>query len=158
MECLRSRTMEMEILSKDELYGIIVSQKTLTIAMSENDEPYLATLDFGFDESVPCFYFHTSSGGKKVSILRKNPQVHGQVQEDRGFVKDACDHAFRLVQFRGRVRFLTDPGEIEKGLSSILSHQGSDPGTVDLNGIGRGTLVGRIDILEISGRKNEPRT
>ncbi len=157
MECIRSRTMEEEIRSRDELFDIIRSQKLLTIAMSQNDEPYLATLDFGFDESCPCFYFHTFSNGRKVSILRKNPLVFGQVQEDRGFVKDACDHAFRLVQFKGRVRFLTDPEEIENGLTSILTHLGSDPDSIDKEELGRGTLVGRIDILEISGRKNEPR-
>jgi len=157
MECIQSRTMEKEILSRDELFGIIRSQKLMTIAMCDKNEPYLATLDFGFDGTIPCFYFHTSEGGRKVSILRKNPLVHGQVHDDRGYVKDACDHAFRLVQFRGRVRFLTDPEEIGKGLSSILLHQGSDPGTMDMNSIGRGTLVGRIDIIEMTGRKNEPR-
>jgi hypothetical protein len=156
MECIGSRTMEEEIRSMDELLDIIRSQKLLTIAMSENEDPYLATLDFGFDESRPCFYFHTSASGRKVSILRKNPKVFGQVHEDRGFVKDACDHSFRLVQFRGIVSFPTDPEEIEKGLTSILSHLGSDPDPIVRGDMVKGTIVGRIDILEISGRKNEP--
>lgn len=153
MECIESRTMEKEIASEEEMFEIFRSQKLLTIAMCSEGEPYLATLDFGLDEEERCLYFHTSDKGKKVGILKKNRMVHGQVHEDLGFVPDACDHAFRLVQFKGRVDFLFDQDEIKEGLRRLREHQGISDRTYDPT-LPEGTLMGRIRILEMNGIVN----
>jgi nitroimidazol reductase NimA-like FMN-containing flavoprotein (pyridoxamine 5'-phosphate oxidase superfamily) len=161
MECLQSRNMEKDIISKDDIFDIIRSQKLLTIAMCVDNEPYLATLDYGFEGAIPCFYFQVSKTGRKNEILRKNPYVFGQIHEDRGYVQGACDHAFRMVQFKGKVAFLSDPDEIALGISRMMDHLESNPAGMKDRILSKGyldsTIIGRIDILEMSGKINEPR-
>ncbi len=82
---------------------IIQNGTHLTMAMAVGDEPYLATVNYGFDADANTFYFHCNPKGKKVDFLRQNPVVWGQILDDRGYVDGRCLHGFRTVQFRGTI-------------------------------------------------------
>ena len=66
------RRKEKAIESMDEIIAIIQKAQYITIAMSVNDEPYLATLSHGYDPDNYCIYFHCAQEGKKVDILKQN--------------------------------------------------------------------------------------
>ena len=91
-----------------ELLEIIAGQRLMTLAMAEDGQPYLITVNYGFDAEANCFYFHCAPEGKKLDYLRANPNVWGQVIENRGYVTGKCDHAYRSVHFAGQVDFLED--------------------------------------------------
>ena len=103
-----------------EMLALIRSQRLLTLAMCADGEPYLVTVDYGFDEAARNFYFHCAREGKKLELLRANPVVWGQVVEDLGYIDGECDHAYRSVHFRGRAELLTDEGAKRAALRLMM--------------------------------------
>lgn len=120
-----------KVLEGDEvLFGILTRQKVMTLALCKGGEPYLVTVNYGFDAHSHCFYFHCAPTGKKVDFLRANPAVWGQVVEDLGYMDGQCDHAYRSVQFRGRAHFIEDVAEKKRALEIMIDQLEPDPGPV----------------------------
>jgi uncharacterized protein len=130
MATYHQRRPEKAITIRTEMLDIIDGQAIMTLAMCKENEPYLVTVDYAFDPSCDCFYFHCGRAGKKMDYLRVNPVVWGQVIEDIGYVDGECDHAFRSVHFRGRVTFLDSAGDKRKAVYLMIDHLESDPDTV----------------------------
>ncbi|MFW9834913.1 MAG: pyridoxamine 5'-phosphate oxidase family protein [Candidatus Thorarchaeota archaeon] len=151
------RRKEKAIESKDEVIAIIKKAKYITIAMSVDDEPYLATLSHGYDDENYCIYFHCAQEGKKVDMLKKNNIVWGQALDDRGYVDGACDHLFATAQFRGRVMFLENNEEKKHALEIMIHALEPDPGKVIEEQITEKSLkrvnIGRIEIEYMSGKR-----
>ncbi len=151
------RRSDREIKNAEEIDAIIGSQKYMTIAMCSGNEPYLATLSFGYDKELKCLYFHCATEGKKLAILKKNPVVWGQIVQDRGYLKGECSHAYSSVQFRGVVTILDDIEEKQRALSFMICQLEADPAPIkerlvmgkDLSKV----VVGRIEITAFSGKK-----
>jgi uncharacterized protein len=124
------RRIDKVLRGEDALFGILSRVKTMTLALCRDGEPYLVTVNHGFDTEARCFYFHCAPVGKKIDILRANPAVWGQVVEDLGYMDGQCDHAYRSVQFRGRAHFVEDLGEKRRALELMIDRLESDPGPV----------------------------
>ena len=90
--------------------------------------------------------------------MTANPDVWGQVIEDRGYVTGKCDHAYRSVHFAGRVTFLEDEEEKRAALTLMIRQMEPDPEPLIQRLLGRGrltkTIVGRVDVLEMTGKRN----
>mgnify|MGYP001074009100 CR=1 FL=1 len=132
------------------LQEIIEGQKVMTLAMCQGDEPYLATLSYAYDADANCFYFHCAPEGKKLDYLRANPNVWGQVVENRGYVTGKCDHAYRSVHFAGQVDFLEDEEEKRAALTLMIRQMEPDPGPLEQRLLARArlgkTVVGRVRV------------
>ncbi len=153
------RRKEKAIESKDEVIAIIRKTKHITIAMSLNDEPYLATLSHGYDPENYCIYFHCAQEGKKIDILKKNNIIWGQALDDLGYVDGSCDHLYATVQFRGRVTFIKDSDEKKRALGIMIHALESDPEKVVKEQITEKSVkrvnIGRIDIEYMTGKKSK---
>jgi len=151
------RRKEKAIETKEEIIAIIKKAKYVTIAMSVDNEPYLATLSHGYDDENYCIYFHCADEGKKIDILTKNNIVWGQVLDDAGYVEGACDHLYATAQFRGRVTFIKDIEKKRRALEIMIHALEPDPVKVIEEQITEKSLkrvnIGRIDIEYISGKK-----
>jgi nitroimidazol reductase NimA-like FMN-containing flavoprotein (pyridoxamine 5'-phosphate oxidase superfamily) len=84
-------------------------------------------MNHGFDEAEDCLYFHCAPTGKKIDLLRANPQIWGQALEDGGYLDGECDHAYRTVQFQGRAEFVTEMGEKRHALAIMIEQLESSP-------------------------------
>ena len=137
--------------------AILQDAKFVTLALSINDEPYLATLSHGFDELKNCIYFHCAKEGRKVDIMRANPRVWGQALVDDGYQQGRCDHLYKTAQFHGKVTFIDSPSERKHALEVMIRHLDNNPETIigkqvtehSLNRV----LIGRVDIDFLSGKK-----
>lgn len=151
------RRKEKAIESKDEIIAIIQKAQYITIAMSVNDEPYLATLSHGYDAENYCIYFHCAQEGKKVDIMNKNNIVWGQALNDAGYADGSCDHLYATAQFRGRVTFVTDLEEKKRALEIMIHALESDPEKVIEKQVTKKSVksinIGRIDIEYMTGKK-----
>ena len=151
------RRMDKAITNVSEVKAILREAKFITLAMSLNDEPYLATLSHGFDEEKNCIYFHCAREGKKVEILESNPSVWGQALVDGGYQQGSCDHLFRTAQFHGVVSFVEDVSEKRHAIEILIRHLDDNPEVViskqiTAHSIGR-VLIGRVNIDFLSGKK-----
>jgi hypothetical protein len=149
---------EKMILDRAELRAIILGQRLMTVALAMESQPYLVTMNYGFDPECDCFYFHGAESGRKLAYLKANPSVWGQVIEDRGYVYGKCDHAYRSVHFSGRVGLLEDETEKRAALTLMIRQLEPDPGPVEERLLGRArltsTVVGRIQVFEMTGKSN----
>ena len=121
------RRKEKAITDTNEMMSILQKTAFITIAMCENNEPYLVTLSHGFDLENNCIYFHCAREGKKIDILKKNNVVWGQALIDNGYVQGACDHLYATTQFKGRVTFVEDLSEKHHALSIMIHSIDSNP-------------------------------
>ena len=121
-----------------ELFEIIAGQRLMTLAMAKDGQPYLITVNYGFDAEANCFYFHCAPEGKKLDYLRANPNVWGQVIENRGYVTGKCDHAYRSVHFAGQVDFLEDEEEKRAASDADDPADGAGPGAAGAAAAGTG--------------------
>jgi len=146
---------------EEELDSLILGQKYMTLAMCKDGEPYLATVNYGYDANGKCFYFHCSPVGKKSDFLKANPVVWGQVLDDRGYIQGECDHAFRTVQFKGSVEFLSSIEEKKKALTLMMEQLEDEPDEVKKRLLETSKLekvaIGKVTVGYMSGKENVPK-
>lgn len=157
MQKYHLRRHDKEVKKQSALGRILRSTRYITLSMCMDDEPYLVTLNHGFDQERGCLYFHCAPEGKKLDILRANPRVWGMAIEDLGYLDGRCDHAYRSVMFGGSVFFLSEVEEKRRALEIMIHQQESDPEKVILEQLKEGAIravtIGRIDIEEMSGKE-----
>ncbi len=153
------RRKDKQITEEQELLDIIQGQNFMTLALCRDQEPYLVTLNYGFDPEAKCFYFHCAQEGKKLAYLNANPTVWGQVVEDHGYLDGACSHAFRTVQFRGCVVFLDNVEAKRAALHLMIDQLEPDPDPIKarLTQVARlnNVVVGKIQVEYLSGKQND---
>lgn len=152
------RRSEKEITDPAIMWAIIAGQKYMTLALCKDNVPYLATVNYGYAEAEHCLYFHCAGEGKKIAYLRANPLIWGQIVEDNGYRDGKCDHAFRSVQFQGRVVFVEDAAEKRRALTLMIEHLESDPEAVKARLVTAQAIakvtIGKVIIEAMSGKAN----
>jgi len=152
------RRKEREITDIAEIGSIISRCDVCRIALSDNNIPYIVTMNFGYaGGSLNKLYFHCAREGKKLEIIRKNNVVCFQFDTDHKLEKgeNACDFGmgYRSVVGWGRIEIITEEEEKMRGLDCIMSHY-SDRIDFDYNqAVLNKTIVLRLDIDEMKGKK-----
>ena len=152
------RRKEREITDIVEIGSIISCCDVCRIALSDNNIPYIVTMNFGYTGgSGNKLYFHCAREGKKLEIIRKNNLVCFQFDTDHQLEhgEDACDFgmSYRSVVGWGNIKIITEEEEKKRGLDYIMSHY-SD--RVEFNykqAVLNKTIVLRLDISEMKGKK-----
>lgn len=67
------RRKEKEITDFAQIEAIIRQAKVCRLAMSDNNQPYVVPMSFGYRDSN--LYFHCAKEGRKLDILKVNPRV-----------------------------------------------------------------------------------
>ena len=150
---------EKEIKDRDELIWIVQEAKYITLAMCSDNQPYLVTLNHGYDRDKNCIYFHCAQEGKKIDILSDNNLIWGQALVDKGYVQGMCDHLYASTHFKGRVTFVTDYKEKKHALTVMIKALEEEPEKVIRKQLTEESVsnvgIGRIDIEAMSGKKAE---
>jgi nitroimidazol reductase NimA-like FMN-containing flavoprotein (pyridoxamine 5'-phosphate oxidase superfamily) len=153
------RRKEKRINSINDIKTILSKTQYITLAMCENNQPYLVTMSHGYDEPQNCLYFHCAAEGKKIDILKTNNNVWGQAVVDLGYVQGRCDHLFASVHFKGEVHFIDDMKEKKHALEVMIRQLEKNPQEVMAKQLGedsiRKVVMGRIDIKELWGKKSK---
>jgi len=153
------RRKEKEIRDIDEINRILGSTQYVTLAMCRQNQPYLVTMSHGFDARKNCLYFHCASSGKKIDILKSNPQIWGQAFVDRGYADGQCDHLFMSVHFQGQVTIIESIVEKTHALEVMIRQLERNPDQVIARQLNdkaiKNVTIGRIDIHKIFGKKSE---
>jgi nitroimidazol reductase NimA-like FMN-containing flavoprotein (pyridoxamine 5'-phosphate oxidase superfamily) len=89
------RRSDREITDIEDKLGIIRRRKVLRLALAEQNQPYTAPLNFGFEykDGILTLYMHGARGGKKVDILNRNKQVCFEMDGEHALIpgrKPAC--------------------------------------------------------------------
>ena len=153
------RRKDKEIKDQGAILDIINKTKYITVAMCADNEPYLVTLNHGYDKVNKCLYFHCAKEGKKIGVLQKNNKVWGQALIDKGYVAGTCDHLYASVHFSGRVTFIEDFNEKRTALVTMIEALEKEPEEVIRKQLTRESVqnvrIGRIDIEKMFGKISE---
>jgi nitroimidazol reductase NimA-like FMN-containing flavoprotein (pyridoxamine 5'-phosphate oxidase superfamily) len=152
------RRKDKEVTDERLLKKILKTTKYVTIALSMNNEPYLVSLSHGYDKKKNCLYFHCAREGKKLQYLSSNDTVWGQALLDYGYSEGECTYLYASVHFTGRVTILENLEEKREALACMIRQIDKNPETLitDLRPERlRNTVVGRIDVAYMSGKKSK---
>jgi nitroimidazol reductase NimA-like FMN-containing flavoprotein (pyridoxamine 5'-phosphate oxidase superfamily) len=120
------RRKEKEIKDKEELVEVLKGGKYAVISLSKENEPYIITLSYGYDEVNNALYFHCSKEGQKIDFIKANPYVCGTVIEDNGY-EGGCGQTYRSVVFRGKMNIVEELEEKKSGFNVLLNQLENDP-------------------------------
>ncbi len=118
------RRTEREIKDKSEIERIISKALVCRVAVSDENEPYIIPMCFGFRDGI--LFFHSALEGKKIEILKKNNRVCFEMDVDTELVegKNGCDWGIKyssVVGF-GKASFIEDIEEKRNVLHILLEH------------------------------------
>jgi nitroimidazol reductase NimA-like FMN-containing flavoprotein (pyridoxamine 5'-phosphate oxidase superfamily) len=150
---------EREIRDQNELNELLRQGKYAVISMCRDNEPYIVTLNYGYDKDKNALYFHTAQKGLKFAFIKYNSNVCATIIEDNGYIINDCDHKYRSVVFWGKMSVVEDLEEKKRGIEVLLNHLENDPKIIREKILRsedklQGAAILRLDIKELTGKKN----
>jgi uncharacterized protein len=117
------RRKDKEIKDKKIINDIIKNAKICRIALSDKNKPYVISMCFGYEDN--SFYFHSANEGRKLDILRTNPNICVEISADYELVTSgkACDFGmkYRSIIASGKAVFIDDLAGKKKALEIIMN-------------------------------------
>ncbi|MBT3388121.1 MAG: pyridoxamine 5'-phosphate oxidase family protein [Desulfobacula sp.] len=117
------RRKEKEITNREDIENILRQSKVCRLAMVDEDKPYMVPLNFGYSNG--CLFFHCAKQGRKIDLIKKNPNICFEVDELIRLKKAslACDWGidFKSVIGSGTAQILEDSKEKIQALNAIMS-------------------------------------
>ncbi|MFC1683755.1 pyridoxamine 5'-phosphate oxidase family protein [Candidatus Zixiibacteriota bacterium] len=150
---------EREIADRSKLLEVLIRGRYAAVALCRKDEPYIVTLNYGYDQEKNCLYFHSAQRGLKIDFLAANEQACATVVEDLGYADGQCTHKYRSIILRGEMGLVQDLEEKKHGMSILIRHQESVPENMEkklraTEDAYRRVAVLRLNISEITGKEN----
>lgn len=150
------RKSRQEIRDQGVLEEILNNQVICRLAMMDGDRPYIIPVNYGYHEGF--LYIHSAPEGKKIDLLRQNPELCFEVEDPVEIIKGerACDWStrYRSVVGYGRVEILSDEAGKQLGLEMIMAQHGApelkefDPGNI------KRMVILKIRITTMTGKKS----
>ncbi|MFX0057414.1 MAG: pyridoxamine 5'-phosphate oxidase family protein [Candidatus Heimdallarchaeota archaeon] len=153
------RRIEKEISDEQEKLELLKNGKYAIISMCKDNEPYVVTLCYGYDDTKNSLYFHCAKEGQKIDFIKANPFVCGTVIEEKGYQK-GCGQAFRSVIFRGKMVIIEELQEKKYGFDVLIDHLEEKPDEVKKKFFKKEETYEksgmiRLDINEITGKEEK---
>jgi nitroimidazol reductase NimA-like FMN-containing flavoprotein (pyridoxamine 5'-phosphate oxidase superfamily) len=123
------RRKDREITNIEEQLRIIRKYKVCRLGLLEDSRPYIVPLNFGYEyrNGQLTLYFHSAHEGKKMDILKKNPQVCFEIDGEHTLIPGdaSCDYgyAYESIIGYGTVEFLAGDWDKCYGLNCLMQHQ-----------------------------------
>jgi nitroimidazol reductase NimA-like FMN-containing flavoprotein (pyridoxamine 5'-phosphate oxidase superfamily) len=151
------RRKDKEVLEKDLIELIFREAEICRVAFSQDDQPYLVPLSFGYEPGR--LFFHCARAGRKLDMLNRNPRVCFEVEYGCELVRaeSPCNftvHFASVIGF-GKAAVVTDPRRKAYGLDLIVKHYGAVPPDYSEEALSKLEVV-EIEIEEMTFKKSGP--
>ena len=124
------RRKDREVTDKAKIQEVIDKCTCCRLGFNDNGEVYIVPMLFGYDKDGDdyTFYFHSAHEGRKLNIIKENPNVGFEMETGVEIreAKYACGFtaAFQSIVGNGVIELVEDPQEKIHGLERIM-HQSS---------------------------------
>jgi nitroimidazol reductase NimA-like FMN-containing flavoprotein (pyridoxamine 5'-phosphate oxidase superfamily) len=156
---MKMRRADREVLERGDLAAILEKADACRIAFAVGGEPYIVTLNFGFEwkGELPLLYFHCAREGRKLEAMRANSRVCFELDADHELATgdSPCSWGMRFASIVGYGTLSEVESEAERvaGLDSVMRHYGWI-GAADYEaGPLKATAVLRLRVSELSGKR-----
>lgn len=150
------RRSDKEITDRKAIEDIISRSKVCKLAMCEENRPYIVPLCFGFKNNT--LYFHSAPKGKKIEILKKNPNVCFEFEIFTQIIKSAkaCKWGMRyksVIGF-GKAGFITDD-DLKRQAFDIIMNQYADGSFIYEDALLKSVVLINVEIQSMTGKQSE---
>lgn len=126
------RRIDREVKDLDGIFDIVRRCNVVHLGMVDNGKPYVVALNFGYEREgdVLILYLHCAMEGRKIDILRNNPNVYFQMDCVNEFIEGTserpCSYCWRYdsVMGNGQVEFVEDIQKKTHALNRLIQHVG----------------------------------
>jgi hypothetical protein len=150
------RRSDKEITDRIAIEDIILRSTVCKLAMCEENMPYIVPLCFGFKNNT--LYFHSAPKGKKIEILKKNPNVCFEFEIFTQIIKSAkaCKWGmrYRSVIGFGKAGFITDD-DLKRQAFDIIMNQYADGSFIYEDALLKSVVVINVEIQSMTGKQSE---
>ncbi|MDR1200402.1 MAG: pyridoxamine 5'-phosphate oxidase family protein [Tannerellaceae bacterium] len=158
------RRKDREIADINEKLKIIDKNKVCRLALSDNNQPYIVPLNYGYSFENNCltFYFHSACEGKKLEIIEKNNLACFEIDCDGVLIEGekpcSYSYAFESIVGTGKIMLLNTATEKKDGLNKLMKHQTGKNETYcfDEKTIER-VIVYKMVVEEFTGKRRKNR-
>jgi uncharacterized protein len=144
-------------MAADEAADFLSSNSTGVLSLVDGNGPYAIPIHYTYDAKTNAAYFHCATEGRKLDILRKNPNACLTVFEESGL--KASDNPCRTgtlygsVIAEGRIEEVSDPQEKIHALEALV-HAKSGKKSHIPEDAARSVTVLRMRLGSMSGKKD----
>ena len=150
------RRNDKEITDKKAIEDIILRSEVCKLAMCEENMPYIVPLCFGFKNNT--LYFHSAPKGKKIEILKKNPNVCFEFEIFTQVIKSAkaCKWGmkYRSVIGFGKAGFIADD-DLKRQAFDIIMSQYAEGSFIYEEALLKPTIIIKVEIHSMTGKQSE---
>lgn len=152
-----------EITDKAEFDSILQKGKYIIFALCRDNEPYIVTMNYGWDKEHNALYFHCALEGDKLDIIADNPKACGTIIEDLGYGHGDCEHYYRSLVLRGKLYQVQTLEEQKHGIGVLIEHLEENPDEAKLlflkdEKVYTKMHILRFDIEHITGKEGLKKT
>jgi nitroimidazol reductase NimA-like FMN-containing flavoprotein (pyridoxamine 5'-phosphate oxidase superfamily) len=115
-----------EITDKNRIEEILKGCRLAFVSICRSDEPYIVTMNYGYDPDRGALYFHCALRGHKLEIIRENPAACVFIFRDNGYVDGKCEHKYQSLVLRGDIGLVNTLDEKKHGIDILMDCQESD--------------------------------
>lgn len=152
------RRSERQVSDPSQIQAILSQCKVLRLAMIDGARPYVVPLNYGYQMQGDCatFYFHCARQGRKLDLLRRNPNVCveldcGHKLTSGGDVACRYGYCYQCVIAEGTAMELTDPVQKIEALEILMRCQTERDFTIT-EAQAETVSVWRIDVTQLSAK------
>lgn len=152
------RRKDREVAGQEEIMQILDRCQVCRLALADQGAPYIVPMNFGaeLEDGRICIYLHGAKEGRKLDMIRKNPQACVEFDCGHQLLEGeiACAHsfAFESVLGFGKAEILEAHEEKARGLAAIHRHMTGKvfdftPEQTDI------VAVLRVTLEEVTGKR-----
>ena len=125
------RRKDRETTDRADILAIVEACEVASLALMDGDWPYVIELNFGYIEADGklSLYFHGANEGKKLDLIRKNPNAAFSMSCDHLYVPGStgCSATYRFssVCGRGKISVVEGPEKLA-ALTALMAHYEKD--------------------------------
>jgi uncharacterized protein len=150
------RRKEKQIQDQAELESIISRAQICRLAMTVDNRPYLVPLSFGYDSNT--LYFHSASEGRKLEMIKENPQVCFELEATAEVIsaERACNWGleYESIIGSGRASLIEDLDEKKRSLDLIMKQYSKEDWEYPQRQLEK-TVIFKVTIEEMTGKKSK---
>ena len=148
---------ELQITDPHQIQKILDTASVLYLGLCAHNEPYVVPMNYGYtmEEGKLTLYLHSAVKGKKLDMIRENPNVFFALDCDRTPFegKVACQYglSYSSVMGRGTACIVEDVEEKKQAMSVLMKTQTEKDFTFEDRLVSIVAVI-RIDVSEYTAK------
>lgn len=157
------RRSDREIKDKAEIIAVIDKCNVCRLALSHDNIPYVIPMNFGYEylakEDRLTLYFHSANEGKKLDIMRENPNACFEMDCSHKLIEaeEAWGYSmeFESVIGNGTLSLCTEREEKIKGLSVLMKNYARDREFQFPDTVLKAVTVFKLTVTGFTGKRHK---